>query len=128
MAASPASGDFLSEGQRPLTAGLETVASAILADVEPGFQPGGKSFASRKPPVKSWHLVQPVNFSGRQAAALYGRRGSLPLLSKQTLTGGLQSRWTWRHSGASSEMAGIRARIGFVSGMLQVRDRFVMSS
>lgn len=61
-------------------------ASAILADVEPGFQPGGGSF------VKDGGLGGPSlrspsdRRSGRKDAALYDRLGSLPLLFKRALT------------------------------------------
>ena len=55
------------------------VASAILADVEPGFQPGGKKRrvceAVRNPVVR----LKSRRPSGRQDAALYGRQGCPPL-------------------------------------------------
>ena len=62
-------------------AGTKTVASAILADVEPGFQPGGKNVAGQKLPVKSEDLRHAERLSGRQDAALHGRPGGLPLHS-----------------------------------------------
>jgi hypothetical protein len=46
----------------------ERVASAILADVEPGFQPGGKNATAK--PEYFWKSLPK---SGRQDAALYGR-------------------------------------------------------
>ncbi len=58
-----------------------TVASAILADVEPGFQPGGKTVAGEKLPVKSEGLSHAGRLSGRQDAALHGRPGGPPLHS-----------------------------------------------
>ena len=64
----------------PLSAGLKSVASAILADVEPGFQPGGKIPATEKGLVKSERRRPTNDFSGRQDAALYGRPGGPPLL------------------------------------------------
>ena len=61
-------------------AGLKTVASAILADVESGFQPGGENVAGAKSPVKLDRFRQAGDFSGRQDAALHGRPGGPPLL------------------------------------------------
>jgi hypothetical protein len=55
------------------------VASAILADVEPGFQPGGKNRRDSEVVHHArarWQIVRP---SGRQAAARYGRHGCPPL-------------------------------------------------
>jgi hypothetical protein len=50
------------------------VASAILADVEPGFQPGGKNLASSgRHGIARIFRVGGV-FSGRLEAALYGRQ------------------------------------------------------
>jgi hypothetical protein len=46
------------------------VASAILADVEPGFQPSGKTAAAKMTPAKP---AVGASQSGRQDAALYGR-------------------------------------------------------
>ena len=81
---------------------FETVASAILADVEPGFQPGGNRDATRN----GSGILEPYrdgnDFSGRpvlsilrsrataeggQDAALYGRPGGPPLpgLAARTL-------------------------------------------
>ena len=59
-----------------LRACLKTVASAILADVELGFQPGGKDFETTKDPLKfEWlHNVgafpggkMPLSPAGREA-------------------------------------------------------------
>jgi len=57
---------------------LKTVASAILADVEPGFQPGGRNVESMNARAKHERFCQPGDFSGRQDAALYGRPGGPP--------------------------------------------------
>jgi hypothetical protein len=62
------------------------VASAILADVEPGFQPGGRSYAKDGGLGVSSPRSQLARRSGRQDAALYGRLGSPPLLFMCTLT------------------------------------------
>ncbi len=70
----------------PLRACLKTVVSAILADVEPGFQPGGNSVESMKGPIKSERFRNADDFSGRQDAALYGRPGGPPLLFEQALS------------------------------------------
>jgi len=66
---------------------LKTAASAILADVEPGFQPGGENAGSTNRTVKSERFRQTGGFSRRRDAALYGRPGGLPLLFKQALKG-----------------------------------------
>ena len=58
-----------------LSASLKTVASAILADVELGFQPGGKNAESTDDPVKSERFRNAGDFSGRQDAATF-RPGS----------------------------------------------------
>ena len=68
-----------------LRACLRIVASAILADVEPGFQPGGKGDERTNGPVKSEQFRNVDDYSGRQDAALYGRPGGPPLLFKQAL-------------------------------------------
>jgi hypothetical protein len=64
-------------------AGLKTVASAILADVEPGFQPSGKILVTMNSLVKSERHRSAGGLSGRQDAALYGTPGGPPLLFKQ---------------------------------------------
>jgi hypothetical protein len=61
------------------------VASAILADVEPGFQPGGIRVAIAKSSGKIEPCCEGDAFSGRQDAALHGRPGGPPLLFKQAL-------------------------------------------
>ena len=53
-------------------------ASAILADVEPGFQPGGKKRRVFKSARHARACLQSVRPSGRQDAALYGRQGCPP--------------------------------------------------
>ena len=61
------------------------VASAILADVEPGFQPGGKSRRASEVVRHArahWQIVRP---SGRQDAALYGRQGYPPLRPRRAM-------------------------------------------
>jgi len=55
------------------------VASAILADVEPGFQPGGKSRRVSEAVRHARARWQIMRHSGRQDAALYGRQGCPPL-------------------------------------------------
>ena len=60
---------------------FENCGSAILADVEPGFQPGGVGHAKQEQQVK-WRGNDLGDVSGRQDAALYGRPGGLPLLFK----------------------------------------------
>ncbi len=55
------------------------VASAILADVEPGFQPGGKNRRVSETVRHARARWQIVRSSGRQDAALYGRQGCPPL-------------------------------------------------
>jgi len=70
-----------------LRASLKTVASAILADVEPGFQPGGKNRPREQVSVKLELHHQAGELSGRQAAARYGRPGGPPLLFKHALKG-----------------------------------------
>ena len=64
---------------------LRTVASAILADVGPGFQPGGNASAMSRCLGKIGRDWASVVFSGRQVAALYGRPGGPPLLCKQAI-------------------------------------------
>ena len=49
---------------------LKTVASAILADVELGFQPGGDNVARAKSPVKFDRFRHAGDYSGRQDASL----------------------------------------------------------
>ena len=68
-----------------LNACFKTVASAILADVELGFQPSRKSVADQNALEKqgSWPHVDA--FSERQDAALHGRPGGPLLLLKQAL-------------------------------------------
>ena len=56
----------------------EAVASAILDDVEPGFQPGGETRASKTVSVKLEPHSRAGELSGRQDAALYGRSGGPP--------------------------------------------------
>jgi hypothetical protein len=51
------------QAERKLNAWLKTVASAILADVESGFQPGGKISAMKNSPVKGERLDPESNFS-----------------------------------------------------------------
>ena len=58
---------------------LKTVASAILADVERGFQPGGKNLADGSALANCERHPTADGFSGRQDAALYGRQGCPPL-------------------------------------------------
>ena len=65
----------------------EAVASAILADVEPGFQPGGKNRTSENVSVELERHGQAGELSGRQVAALYSRPGGLSLLFKHALRG-----------------------------------------
>ncbi len=55
------------------------VASASLADVEPGFQPGGKKLTNKYASVNFKRLPSADVLSGRQDATLYGRQGCPPL-------------------------------------------------
>ena len=50
---------------------LKTVASAILADVELGFQPGGKNLEATNDPVKCERFRNGGAFSRRQEAATF---------------------------------------------------------
>jgi hypothetical protein len=52
----------------------KNVVSAILDDVEPGFQPGGKCAAAKSIPTKPDLFQSSSTESGRQDAALYGRQ------------------------------------------------------
>jgi hypothetical protein len=60
-------------------AAAKQVASGILPDVEPGFQPGGSDARTHDAFENSPSLTAFHDFSGRQDAALYGRQGCLPL-------------------------------------------------
>lgn len=60
---------------------LKTVASPILADVDLGYQPGGKDVVMTNSLVKLERFCERVGFSRRQDAALYGRPGGPPPLS-----------------------------------------------
>ena len=62
-----------------LRASLKNVASANLADVSRGFQPGGTDRATKKGPVRHERHRSTGVFSGRQDAALHGRSGGPPL-------------------------------------------------
>ena len=62
-----------------LRASLKNVASANLADVSRGFQPGGTDRATKKGPVRLERHRSTGVFSGRQDAALHGRSGGPPL-------------------------------------------------
>src|SRR5678816_652549 len=66
-----------------LSACLKTVASAILADVEPGFQPGEKNVAIAEGSVKLERYRPAGGFSGWQDATLHGRPGGPPLLFRR---------------------------------------------
>ncbi len=61
---------------------LKKVASAILADVEPGFQPGGFSVENVLRVATTERPGGFVAFSGRREADLHGRQGCLPLHSQ----------------------------------------------
>ena len=63
-------------------AGLKTVASAILADVELGFQPGGKNLEATNDPVKCERFRNVGAFFRRQDAAL--RQAGRPAATFQT--------------------------------------------
>jgi prepilin-type processing-associated H-X9-DG protein len=67
--------------------GGKFVASAILADVESGFQPGGTIMANRSVPDTAEHATIGRGLSRRQEAALYGRQGCLPLHTRRTAAG-----------------------------------------
>ena len=70
---------------KSLRACLKSVASAILADVEPWLPARRKKVGHWESLVKYEHSRHADGFSGRQDAALYGRPGGPPLLSKQAL-------------------------------------------
>jgi len=72
---------------------LKNVASAILADVEPGFQPGARDLGAAP------HSITPTilpdeDFSGRQDAALYGRPEARRYIFRQAPRIKLQRRGT----------------------------------
>ena len=69
-----------------LRGGPEIVASATLADVEPGFQPGGKNRVTEKVSGKMERFQTADDLSGRQDAALYDRPGGPPPLSRPALS------------------------------------------
>jgi hypothetical protein len=64
------------------------VATAILAAVEPGFQPGGIGVHSDNPCLNCKGCLS----SGQLEAALYGRQGCLPLQSVQNRAGIVMAR------------------------------------
>src|SRR6266536_1849326 len=68
-----------------LGARLKTVASAILADVEPGFQPGGRNHTTENGLAPLERHRHAGDLSGWQDATLYGRPGGPPLLFKHAL-------------------------------------------
>jgi prepilin-type processing-associated H-X9-DG protein len=72
--------------------GRKSVASAILADVEPGFQPGGTSMASQSVPEEFERVSMRDAIYGRQDAALYGRQGCLPLRAHRQASAGFTRR------------------------------------
>src|SRR5882757_5215931 len=76
---------FLAELKMTFRAGLKIVASAILADVEP-WLPARRN--GRRPPTNCRRiraLPERECFSGRQDAALYGRRDACRYFSDRLL-------------------------------------------
>jgi zinc/manganese transport system substrate-binding protein len=69
-----------------LRACLKTVASAILADVEPGLPARRKECGEDEGSGEYERSAPRRDFSGRQDATLYGRPGGPPLFFKRVLT------------------------------------------
>ncbi len=70
---------------------LKNVASAILADVEPGFQPGGRDLGAATDAIIPTVLPD-GRFSGRQDAALYGRPEARRYIFRLAITAWLRLR------------------------------------